>query len=400
VAARNIFICYRRDDSAGDAGRLFDRLNERFPGRVFMDVAGISLATRWAEAIEKSIRDCAVIIVIIGKRWLDGGPDGTRRIDNGDDPIRREIVTAMRLGIALVPLAVSGAAIPDRKLLPAELAALVDWQAHRIDHDDFDHDSARLIRQLEQVLGEPTQDAEPRNGMIGQLAGASGGRATKAAWFGLTLGSLKLWVTVGMAAMAFVAVGVGGLMQTGQSQPPTPTVSEPAAAGRVPDAAPPTAGPGTSRPPVTVEASPRADPPKRPQRPGAAATTPRPEATTGRGSATGAPPDVSDSLAGDYALTAYAYNGLPVDLNGTLSLVRAGNGERGYRFRMLLVDGVGTRLTYTGTMQREGAGWLATVANSNDPSAVYTPIATEIAVDGHRIRVRNTLGQDAVWQRR
>ena len=38
-----IFISYRREDSAGFAGRLFDRLRSRFgENRIFMDVAGIN----------------------------------------------------------------------------------------------------------------------------------------------------------------------------------------------------------------------------------------------------------------------------------------------------------------------------------------------------------------------
>ena len=39
---RAIFISYRRDDAAGEAGRLFDDLTAKFgPELVFMDVAGI-----------------------------------------------------------------------------------------------------------------------------------------------------------------------------------------------------------------------------------------------------------------------------------------------------------------------------------------------------------------------
>jgi len=38
-----IFISYRREDAEGQAGRLFERLHERFgAGRVFMDVTGIA----------------------------------------------------------------------------------------------------------------------------------------------------------------------------------------------------------------------------------------------------------------------------------------------------------------------------------------------------------------------
>ena len=39
---KGIFISYRREDTAGYAGRLYDRLAAHFgPDRVFMDVEGI-----------------------------------------------------------------------------------------------------------------------------------------------------------------------------------------------------------------------------------------------------------------------------------------------------------------------------------------------------------------------
>ena len=41
----NVFLSYRRDDSAGYARGLHDRLKARFPGRVFMDVSEISPGT-------------------------------------------------------------------------------------------------------------------------------------------------------------------------------------------------------------------------------------------------------------------------------------------------------------------------------------------------------------------
>ena len=41
MADNKIFISYRRDDAVGYAGRIFDRLNARFPGLVFMDIMGI-----------------------------------------------------------------------------------------------------------------------------------------------------------------------------------------------------------------------------------------------------------------------------------------------------------------------------------------------------------------------
>ena len=42
AGVKNVFISYRRDDSAGHAGRLQDGLAERFgAGRVFMDVSDL-----------------------------------------------------------------------------------------------------------------------------------------------------------------------------------------------------------------------------------------------------------------------------------------------------------------------------------------------------------------------
>src|SRR6185436_9411242 len=93
TAAGKIFLCYRREDSAGHAGRVYDRLNRRFPGRVFMDVAGIGVGTRWAEVIEQTLGSCEVAVILIGKRWIERGPDGTRRLDDPEDSLRAEITT-------------------------------------------------------------------------------------------------------------------------------------------------------------------------------------------------------------------------------------------------------------------------------------------------------------------
>jgi len=47
-----IFISYRREDSAGHAGRLFDRLREHFgKDRVFLDVVGIDAGVDFVETL-------------------------------------------------------------------------------------------------------------------------------------------------------------------------------------------------------------------------------------------------------------------------------------------------------------------------------------------------------------
>src|SRR5215469_5511618 len=66
-----IFICYRRGVTDGLAGRLRDRLCDRFPPseRVFMDV-DIAPAAAWGQVIEDAICSSGVMLVLIGTDWM------------------------------------------------------------------------------------------------------------------------------------------------------------------------------------------------------------------------------------------------------------------------------------------------------------------------------------------
>src|SRR4051794_332108 len=92
-----IFISYRRNDTAGFAGRLYDRLHGRLPqSKIFMDVDAIDPGIDFVEAIEQSVGSCDVLIAVIGKRWLTSSDEeGRRRLDNPEDFVRAEIGTAL-----------------------------------------------------------------------------------------------------------------------------------------------------------------------------------------------------------------------------------------------------------------------------------------------------------------
>jgi hypothetical protein len=51
-----IFISYRREDSSGWAGRLFDRLSNHFPSnQIFMDVDSMDLGENFVRRSEKPL---------------------------------------------------------------------------------------------------------------------------------------------------------------------------------------------------------------------------------------------------------------------------------------------------------------------------------------------------------
>jgi hypothetical protein len=162
MPAKNIFICYRRDDAEGYAGRIADRLNVRFPRRVFRDVEGISPGADFTRVIQDTVGRSHVLIAIIGKDWLTITDDAKRRrLDLADDFVRNEIATALNRNITVIPVLVRGAKMPSREQLPPDLAPLSRRNALEVTETDFDHDVQRLVAALEYALGEQRQVLPP-----------------------------------------------------------------------------------------------------------------------------------------------------------------------------------------------------------------------------------------------
>ena len=62
-----IFLSYRREDSAGVAGRIYDRLRAQFGGdAVFMDIDSISFGVDFRDTSTSAIGQCDVVFVVIG----------------------------------------------------------------------------------------------------------------------------------------------------------------------------------------------------------------------------------------------------------------------------------------------------------------------------------------------
>jgi hypothetical protein len=148
-----IFLSYRRDDSAGFAGRLADRLEAEFGvGSVFRDVDDIRPGEDFQVAIDSQLRNVDVVLVIIGPRWLTASVDEQRRLDDPRDFVRLEIATALASGQPLIPVLVGGAAMPDAGELPAALAALARHQAVVLADGGWQNDVAQLLAALRPLL--------------------------------------------------------------------------------------------------------------------------------------------------------------------------------------------------------------------------------------------------------
>jgi len=159
-----IFISYRREDSAGYAGRLYDRLAAHFGAeRVFMDVEGIAPGTDFVDAIERAVTSCKVLIVLIGDEWLAiQDNSGQRRLDDPNDFIRLETSTALKRDIRVVPVLLEDARMPRSDELPDELAGLSRRQAIEISHKQWEASTGNLIEALDKIYFPETAQVSPR----------------------------------------------------------------------------------------------------------------------------------------------------------------------------------------------------------------------------------------------
>jgi TIR domain len=155
-----VAISYRREDSAGITGRIFDRLNEHYRGYdadghgiVFMDYDSIPIGIDFRQHIRKALDTCDVLLVIIGPRWVGDDHAGGNRIMQSTDWVRIEVETALKKEIPVVPVLIDRTPMPDAEKLPEALRDLAYRQAVVIDSQiDFNAHVERLTRQLDTIL--------------------------------------------------------------------------------------------------------------------------------------------------------------------------------------------------------------------------------------------------------
>jgi hypothetical protein len=152
-----LFISYRRSDSSDITGRIFDRLTGHFgnkPIKVVRDVDSIPIGEDFREILRDRIKDCDVVLVIIGPSWITVSDNkGTRRLEDAADTVRIEIEQALELKKKVIPVCVTHAQMPAEVDLPASIKELAFRNGVQVRPDpDFNNDISRLITALEKIF--------------------------------------------------------------------------------------------------------------------------------------------------------------------------------------------------------------------------------------------------------
>lgn len=194
-----IFVSYRRDDAQGEAGHLLADLRRRFGDeRVFMDIAAIGPGEDFGRAITDAIAGCSVVLVIIGRAWLDArDARGQRRLDDAGDWVRLEVEAALQGSRTVVPVLVQGATMPAAESLPESMRGLVRRNAHELSARRWDYDVNSLAKGLEVLpgIGSRASAHTATDGTAGAVRGA------RTRWIAITAAiaafALGAWMLLG-----------------------------------------------------------------------------------------------------------------------------------------------------------------------------------------------------------
>jgi hypothetical protein len=148
-----IVMSYRRKDSQSTTRAIFERLEHEFGvGSVFMDV-NIPLGTDFRAYIDDILKQCDILIAVVGRKWLGGKRNGQARILDEDDFVRLEIETAIQRKTVIIPVLVDGASMPTKAHLPVSMREFAFRHAAKVDTGrDFPGHMNVLIEGIRQAL--------------------------------------------------------------------------------------------------------------------------------------------------------------------------------------------------------------------------------------------------------
>lgn len=159
----DIFISYHREDGAEFAEGLANAL--RTQGyKVFFDKNSLDHGVTFPKMIRDAIQNAREFICIITNSYLGPDAQGRRRIEAGNDWVRKELAAALKTHtLTMLPIIV-GCQPPDRTQLPRGLKRLASINCIRYDRS-FDT-YVKITDRLKEHFSEQTNE----NALVGRIS--------------------------------------------------------------------------------------------------------------------------------------------------------------------------------------------------------------------------------------
>lgn len=153
-----IFINYRRQDSQGTTFALREKLLKYFDDKeVFMDIEGLDAGEDFVDGLARTVSLADVMIVMIGRQWLDiRDSEGNKRLFKDDDFVRIEIASAISQGKKILPVLLDGTLMPDAADLPDDMKDLARRNAMELRLSRIDDDTRAIAEALKNLIPSKT----------------------------------------------------------------------------------------------------------------------------------------------------------------------------------------------------------------------------------------------------
>jgi hypothetical protein len=147
---QRVFISYRRRDAPGQAQLLWRYFVDRYKSKnVFFDNEGISVGAKFSAEIEQKVRECDVLVAVIGPRWIELIKENA--IEEVDH-VRMEIALALAQDKMVAPVCVGGAQRPDVKQMHWQVRPMMVHNAEVLSDPPRDAEIKRLLKSIEETF--------------------------------------------------------------------------------------------------------------------------------------------------------------------------------------------------------------------------------------------------------
>ena len=162
-----MFFSYRNSDTADVAYELSELLREDLgSSNVFRDKHDLIAGTKWKDALAGAIADSDTAAILIGPQWTGVRADGTRRIDDPDDPVANEVRLTLDDENTCQPLPV----LVDRQSqphdLPPDLQPLFDHHAVTATRDSLLNSVTKDYQSVLVGVWESIRQRTPRGVLV------------------------------------------------------------------------------------------------------------------------------------------------------------------------------------------------------------------------------------------
>lgn len=198
-----LFISYRAADGRDKATALARDLGALFGDtQVFLDKDDLRGGVRWRDAIGAAIAERPVLLLLVTPQLLAATDEhGALRINHPDDPVRREVESALAVGAQIVPLLCDDLpAPPDCSQLPPPFDRLGEFSWRQLRAYDWNNDLQRLVADLRALGVSAATAGAPAVGTSTPAAGGRSRRRSPLAVATLLAAGLLLTVAAGWYA--------------------------------------------------------------------------------------------------------------------------------------------------------------------------------------------------------